>query len=63
MATAYNPAANYDIEVWDVEFRRTPTRQLMAHMWVADPAPQTDRAHEMIRAFIGKQLRALQKAA
>ena len=33
------------------------------HMWVADPGPQTDRAHEMIRAFIGKQLRALQKAA
>jgi len=33
------------------------------HMWVADPGPQTDRAHEMIRAFIAKQLRALQKAA
>ena len=33
------------------------------HMWVADPGPQTDRAHEMIRAFIAKQFRALQKAA
>ena len=33
------------------------------HMWVADPGPQTDRAHEMIKAFIAKQLRALQKAA
>lgn len=33
------------------------------HMWVADSGPQTDRAHEMIRAFIAKQLRALQKAA
>ena len=33
------------------------------HMWVHDPGPQTDRAHQMIRAFIAKQLRALQKAA
>ncbi len=33
------------------------------HMWVADPGPQTDRAHEMIRAFIAKQLRASQRAA
>lgn len=33
------------------------------HMWVHDPGPQTDRAHEMIRAFIAKQLRALQRAA
>jgi acetyl esterase/lipase len=33
------------------------------HMWVFDPGPDTDRAHEMIRAFIAKQLRALQKAA
>ena len=33
------------------------------HMWVFDAGPQTDRAHEMIRAFIAKQLRALQKAA
>lgn len=32
------------------------------HLWVADPGPQTDRAHEMIRAFIAKQLGALQKA-
>jgi len=33
------------------------------HMWVFDAGPQTDRAHVMIRAFIAKQLRALQKAA
>lgn len=32
------------------------------HLWVADPGPQTDRAHEMIRAFIAKQLGALRKA-
>jgi acetyl esterase len=31
------------------------------HIWVADPGPQTDRAHEMIRAFIAKQLRALRQ--
>jgi acetyl esterase len=33
------------------------------HMWVADPGPQTDRAHDMIRAFIAKQLGALRQAA
>jgi len=33
------------------------------HMWVAEPGPQTDRAHEMIRAFITRQLGALRKAA
>ena len=33
------------------------------HMWVADPGPQTDRAHEMIRTFIAKQLSALETAA
>ncbi len=33
------------------------------HMWVAEPGPQTDRAHEMIRAFIARQLGALRKAA
>lgn len=26
------------------------------HMWVADPGPQTDRAHEMIKTFIARQL-------
>ena len=33
------------------------------HMWVHDPGPDTDRAHVMVKAFIAKQLRALQKAA
>ena len=33
------------------------------HMWVAEPGPQTDRAHDMIRAFITRQLGALRKAA
>ena len=33
------------------------------HIWVADPGPQTDRAHEMVKAFIARNLRALQLAA
>src|SRR5436190_1202253 len=28
------------------------------HEWVADPGPQTDRAHEMVKAFIARQLGA-----
>ena len=28
------------------------------HEWVATPGPQTDRAHEMAKAFIARQLRA-----
>jgi alpha-beta hydrolase superfamily lysophospholipase len=26
------------------------------HLWVAEPGPQTDRAHEMVKAFIARQL-------
>src|SRR5512146_1287094 len=33
------------------------------HEWVAKPGPQTDRAHEMVKAFIARQLRALRRAA
>jgi acetyl esterase/lipase len=33
------------------------------HMWIQEPGPQTDRAHEVLKAFIARQLRALQKAA
>ena len=33
------------------------------HMWVAEPGPQTDRAHEMVKAFVARQLRALRLAA
>ncbi len=33
------------------------------HMWVAEPGPQTDRAHEMVKAFVARQLRALRRAA
>lgn len=33
------------------------------HLWVLDPGPQTDRAHEMLKAFIAQELSALAKAA
>ncbi len=33
------------------------------HMWVLEPGPDTDRAHEMLKAFIARQLHALQQAA
>jgi acetyl esterase/lipase len=33
------------------------------HQWIAEPGPQTDRAHEVLKAFIARQLGALRKAA
>jgi len=33
------------------------------HMWVAKPGPQTDRAHEMVRGFVARQLTKLRRAA
>jgi acetyl esterase/lipase len=33
------------------------------HIWVAHPGPQTDRAHEMVKAFIARNLQALRLAA
>ena len=33
MTTAYNPAAQYPLKVWDVEFRRAPKRTLMARIY------------------------------
>lgn len=33
------------------------------HEWVKDPGPDTDRAHEMVKAFIARQLQALRRAA
>jgi acetyl esterase/lipase len=33
------------------------------HMWIHDPGPQTDRAHEVLKAFIARQLKAMRKAA
>jgi acetyl esterase len=34
-----------------------------SHLWVLDPGPDTDRAHDLLKAFIARQLRALQAAA
>jgi acetyl esterase len=33
MSSAYDPANNFDVRVWDVEFRRTPARPLMARIY------------------------------
>jgi acetyl esterase/lipase len=33
------------------------------HEWVAEPGPQTDRAHEMVKAFIAQRLAAVRQAA
>jgi len=33
MATRYDPEATFEIRTWDVEFRRTPARQLMARIY------------------------------
>jgi len=33
MTTPYDPAARFDIEVWELEFRRTPARTLMARVY------------------------------
>ena len=34
-----------------------------SHLWVLEPGPQTDRAHETLKAFIARQLHSLQQAA
>jgi acetyl esterase/lipase len=33
------------------------------HLWVLEPGPETDRAHEMLKTFIARRLDALQQAA
>ncbi len=33
------------------------------HEWIAKPGPQTDRAHEMLKAFIARQLKSLRQPA
>lgn len=33
MTLAYNPANQFAIKVWDIEFRRTPQRTLMARIY------------------------------
>jgi acetyl esterase/lipase len=34
-----------------------------SHLWVLEPGPDTDRAHETLKAFIARQMRAVEKAA
>ncbi len=33
MATAYNPSNRFEVKTWDVEFRKTPARMLMARIY------------------------------
>jgi len=33
------------------------------HLWIDTPGPQTDRAHAMVKAFIARNLKKLQRAA
>jgi hypothetical protein len=33
------------------------------HRWVAEPGPQTDRAAEMVKDFIARQLSTFRRAA
>jgi len=33
------------------------------HLWVEKPGPATDRAREMVKAFIARNLAALRRAA
>ena len=33
MAVAYDPSAQYETKVWDVEYRRDPVRTLMARIY------------------------------
>jgi acetyl esterase/lipase len=33
------------------------------HLWIREPGPQTDRAHETVKNFIARQLKALRLAA
>jgi acetyl esterase/lipase len=33
------------------------------HLWIREPGPQTDRAHEMVKQFIARQLKAKRLAA
>ncbi|HEY3165796.1 MAG TPA: alpha/beta hydrolase, partial [Candidatus Binatia bacterium] len=38
MKVSYDPTARFEIKVWDTEFRRTPTRTLMARIYQPNAA-------------------------
>ena len=48
-------AATYRAAGGDCQFQ---VFEKSVHEWVAEPGPQTDRAHEMVKAFIARQLGA-----
>ena len=33
MTAGYNPAAKFDVKIWDIEFRKTASRTLMARVY------------------------------
>jgi acetyl esterase/lipase len=48
-------AATYKAAGGDCEFH---VFENCEHEWVAKPGPQTDRAREMVKGFIARQLKA-----
>jgi acetyl esterase/lipase len=48
-------AASYRAAGGDIQFQ---VFEDCEHEWIAKPGPQTDRAHEMVKAFIARQLGA-----
>ena len=48
-------AATYRAAGGDCQFQ---VFEKSVHEWVAEPGPQTDRAHEMVKAFIARQIGA-----
>ena len=53
-------AASYRAAGGDIEFEVFAGCE---HQWIARPGPQTDRAHEMLKAFIARNLTAVRRAA
>jgi len=53
-------AATYKTAGGQVEYHVFPGS---VHEWVAEPGPQTDRAREMAKAFIARNVAAAQRAA
>jgi acetyl esterase/lipase len=49
--------ATYRAKGGEIDFEVYPGAE---HRWIINPGPQTDRAIEMIKAFIARQLRSLQ---
>jgi dipeptidyl aminopeptidase/acylaminoacyl peptidase len=47
--------ASYKAAGGDIQFQIFEGAE---HEWVANPRPLTDRAQEMVKAFIGRQLKA-----